>query len=236
MGQSVKQVWEVLTTRPILVLLVSLSALAGLYWLLAWRDDVNLAKARESEAKAILARNEQQKIEEQARLERAAHEEERKQWQEQIASLSRSILTRNEATERRIAAAIAPKPAAEVSKDAEQTFGHKPTQTAQGFTVSVQEMQEFVALKIDRDRLDSNLKETTRQLDIERQTTSTLRADLERAVKSLEQANNVIDLQRQTIDAYKKAATKTKLRRALEFGGRAAMTAGLAYLGARAAQ
>ena len=53
-------------------------------------------------------------------------------------------------------------------------------------------------------------------------------------LKGIEQANNVIELQGKTIEAYKKAATKTRLRKVLEFGGRAGITIGLAYLGAKA--
>jgi hypothetical protein len=144
-------------------------------------------------------------------------------------------VARNTATERRIAEVLAPKPIEHVVREVREAFGKEPTQTAQGgFSVTIQEMQEFIALKLDRDRLGENLKETEKQLDLERQATATLRSDLERALKGIEQANNVIDLQGKTIDAYKKAATKTKMRKILEFGGRAGLTIGLAYLGAKA--
>lgn len=223
-----------LRIKPVLILIASLCVLVGLYWFLAYRDDINLAKAQEAEAKAAQALIDKQKSDEQARLEREAHELERQQWQEQQAALTRSVLARNQVTERRIAEALKPKSSEEVGKEAQEAFGKAPVQTAQGFTVTVQEMQEFVALKLDRDRLAENLKETQKQLDLERQATATLRADLERSIKSLEQANSVIDLQSKTIDAYKKAATKTRLRKVLEFGGRAGITVALGYLGAKA--
>lgn len=220
--------------KPILIGIASLIVLALVYWLLAWQDDANLAKARESEAKAVLALADKEKADEAARLERAAHELERKQWQEQQAALTRSMLERNAATERRIVEALRPKTQEEVVKEAEKELGVSPRPTAQGFTVTVQEMQEFIALKLDRDRLAENLKETEKQLDLERQATATLRADLDRALKGIEQANNVIQLQTKTIDAYKVAATKTRLRKIMEFGGRAGITVALAYMGAKA--
>lgn len=220
--------------KPILIGLASILALAGIWRLLAYRDDQNLAKAREAEATAAKALADKAKSDEQARLEREAHEQERQQWQEQQAALTRSVLARNEATERRIAVALAPKPAEQVGREVQEAFGKAPTQTAQGFTVTVQEMQEFVALKLDRDRLTENLKETQKQLDLERQATATLRADLGRAMESIEQANMVIKDYQAAMDAYRKAATKTRLRKVLEFGGKASLTIGLAYLGAKA--
>lgn len=220
--------------KPILIGIASLCVLVLVYWLLAWRDEVNLQKAHEAEARAVAALEEKAKADESARLEREAHELERKQWQEQQAALMRSVVARNAATERRIADALKPKTQDEVGKEAEKELGIAPVPAPQGFTVSVQEMQQLIATKLDRDRLAENLKETEKQLDLERQATATLRADLDRALKGIEQANNVIDLQGKTIEAYKKAATKTKLRKVLEFGGRAGITIGLAYLGAKA--
>lgn len=227
---------NLITKKPILIAIASLAVLVCLYWILAYRDEINLAKAKEAEAKASAALAEKEKAEEVARLERQAHEEERKQWQAQQAELTRSMLARNAATERRIAEALKPKTTEEVGKEAKDTLGITPTPTATGFSVTVQEMQEFVALKLDRDRLTENLKETQKQLDIERQTTATLRADLGKAIAGLEQSNQVIKDYQTAMAAYKKAATKTRLRKALEFGGRAGITIGLAYLGARAAR
>lgn len=221
-------------TKPILIGIASICVLGVVYWVLAWRDDVNLARAKEMQLRADQALSDKQKSDEQARQEREAHEEERKQWQEQQTALTRNLLARNAETERRIAAALAPKPAEQVKTEAEQAFGKPAVQTPQGFTVSVEQMQEFVALKLDRDRLSENLKETQKQLDIERQGTATLRADLERSIKSLDQANKVIVDYQAAMAAYRKAATKTKLRKILEFSGRAGITVGLAYLGAKA--
>lgn len=221
--------------KPLLICIGSLVALATLYWVLAYRDDLNLAKAQQAEATAVAALAEKVKVEEAARLEREAHAEERKQWAERQAELMRSVVARNTATERRIAEVLAPKPIEHVVREVREAFGKEPTQTAQGgFSVTIQEMQEFIALKLDRDRLAENLKETDKQLDLERQATATLRADLDRALKGLEQANGVIKDYQTAMEAYRKAATKTRMRKVLEFGGRAGLTIGLAYLGAKA--
>ena len=227
---------EGLMTKRVMLVIGSLAALAAIYWLLAYRDDLNLAKAQEAEARAVQALIAKEKTDEAAKLERQAHEEERKAWQEQQAALTRSVLARNEATERRIALALVPKPIEQVGKEVRALFGTSPPQTASGFSITVQEMQEFVALKLDRDRLAENLKETQKQLDLERQATATLSSDLNRALNGLEQANVVIKDYQTAMEAYRKAATKTRLRKVLEFGGRAGITVALGYLGSRAAR
>ena len=102
--------------------------------------------------------------------------------------------------------------------------------------ITVAEMQEFVAVKLDRDRLAENLKETEKQLALERQAVTTLKVDLATAVASLNQANRVIGDYQTAMDAYKKAAKKSGLRRAVEVGGKIGLSFALGYLGAKAAQ
>jgi len=223
-------------TKRVMLVIGSLAALAAVYWLLAYRDDLNLAKAKEAEARAVQALEAKDKADAAARLEREAHAEERKQWAEQQAVFARTVAARNQTTDRLIAAALAPKTVEQVGKEAKETLGITTAPTATGFSITVQEMQEFVALKLDRDRLSENLKETQKQLDIERQATATLNSDLNRALKGLEQANVVIKDYQTAMEAYRKAATKTRLQKILEFGGRAGITVALGYLGSRAAR
>lgn len=224
--------------KPVLIGIASLAVLVLVYWLLAWRDEVNLQKAQAAEAVAAAALAEKAKAEESARLEREAHELERKQWQEQQAALMRSVVARNQTVDRVIGELRAPsRPVEQIIKDSEQQLGMTPVvhpDNPKSFSLSQEQFQELIAIKVDRDRLFENLKSTEQQLDLERQSTATLKADLDRALKGIQDANNVIELQGKTIEAYKKAATKTRLRKVLEFGGRAGITIGLAYLGAKA--
>lgn len=208
----------------------------GAYSILGLWEAKYLAEAEEKERRANSALVDKQRAEESARAEREAHEAERKEWAERQAALARSILARNEATERRITAALAPKTSEQVGKEAKETLGITPTPTATGFSITVQEMQEFVALRLDRDRLKENLADREAQLEAERQTVRTLQADLDRAIKSLEQSNKVIADYQVAMEAYKAVAKKSKWRKGLEIGGRVGLMVAAGYLGARVAQ
>src|SRR5262245_7324525 len=149
--------------KPIAIGLGILTVGFFLWWILGLWESKYLAEAKAKEDAAAQALAEKDKAEAAAKLEREAHEEERKQWAEQQAAFARSVAARNQQTDRLIAAAMAPKSSEDVGKEAEKELGIKPTATPTGFQISVQEMQEFVALKLDRDRLAANLKETERQ-------------------------------------------------------------------------
>jgi flagellar biosynthesis GTPase FlhF len=186
---------------------------AWLYVSDAEREARDLAIAEEREKQAQVQDAERQKLEAAAKAERDQHEAERLQWAEQQAALARSLAARNQSVDKLIAAALTPKTQAQIADDAKQTLGIAPPVLEGGFKLSLAEMQAYVGLKLDRDRLAENLKETTLQLELERQSNATLRADLDKAVKTIEMANRTISDYQTAMDAYKKVAKRSKWRK-----------------------
>jgi len=179
--------------------------------------------------------------EDEAKKLQKEHEQERAEWASQQLALSRSVLATNQATERRIAEALKPKTPEQVGKEAKEVLGISPPVQNGMFTVTVAEMQAQIAIKLDRDRLADNLRDTEKQLEFERQTSATLRSDLDRANKTNELSNQTLDLANKTVAQYKEAmeryekvARKGKLRRVAEFSGKVGIMAGVAVLAAKA--
>lgn len=179
----------------------------------AERTARDLAIAEEREKQAQVQDAERQKLEAAAKAERDQHEAERLQWAEQQAALARSLAARNQSVDKLITAALTPKTQAQIADDAKQTLGIAPPVLEGGFKLSLAEMQAYVGLKLDRDRLAENLKETTLQLELERQSSTTLRADLEKAVRTIEMADHTIRDYQTALGAYKKIAKRGKWRK-----------------------
>jgi chromosome segregation ATPase len=203
------------------------AGLGGLLLLGAWlwvsaveREARDLAIAEEREKQAQVQEAERHKLEAAAKAEREQHEAERTQWAEQQAALARSLAARNQSVDKLIAEALAPKTAEQVSDDARKILGLTPPVADGGFKLTIAEMQDYVALKLDRDRLAENLKETNHQLDLERQASATLRADLDKAVQTIEMANHSITDYQAAMDAYKKVAKRGKWRKLGSVAGR----------------
>jgi len=208
----------------------------GLYVFEAQREAKDLAIAEERERQAQVQEAERQKLEEAAQAERDEHEAERAQWSEQQATLARSLAARNQSVDKLIAAALAPKTQDQVAEDAKKVLGLTPPAADGGFKLSLTEMQDYVALKIDRDRLAENLKETESQLAIERQAAVSLRVDLDKVVELIKQANRSIDEYQTAMEAYKKAAKRSKWRKIFDTSKTVGLTFATAYIATRIAR
>jgi len=209
---------------------------AWLYVSYAEQEARYLAIAEERERQAQVQEAERQKLEAAAKAERDQHEAERAQWAEQQASLARSLAARNQSVDNLIAAALAPKTQEQVADDAKKVLGLAAPAADGGFKLTLTEMQDYVALKLDRDRLAENLKETERQLVIERQASVSLRADLDKVIELIKQANRSIDEYQTAMEAYKKVAKRSKWRKILNTGKTVGLTFATAYLATRLAR
>ncbi len=205
-------------------------------------EQAKAAKAKDAQVSALL--EETKKLQEEAKAEREKNDSDRAIWAEQTAALNRSMLARNQSSDRAIAAALAPKPIGQVADEAKTILGPTaPTVQDGSFRLTAEQMQQFLAMKIDRDRLADNLKETLGNLDIERKTTATLRSDLDRAIKGIEDANLRTEEQRllkedwkQVAESYKKAAKKGFWRKTADVTGKVGLAFGAAFIAAKVAQ
>lgn len=201
-----------------------------------------VAKEKEAEISALLEQT--KKAQEEARAEREKNDADRAIWAEQQAALTRSVLARNQASDRAIAATLAPKPIQEVADEAKTILGPTAPVVQDGsFRLTSEQMQQFLAMKIDRDRLAENVKETLNQLEIERKATATLRLDLDRAIKAIDDANQRTEDQRllkedwiKVAESYRKVAKKGFWRKTGEISGRVGLAFGAALIAAKVAQ
>lgn len=204
--------------------------------LLATADEqARVAKEKDDKVTELLEQT--KKLQEEAKAEREKNDADRQAWAEQQAALTRSILATNQAAERRRAEALRPKTQEEVAKDAKETLGISPPVQDGGFKLSVKELQEYVALKIEASRCAENEKRAQQQSELDKQTISTLRSDLDRAIKGIDDANQRTEDMRLSRDAwkeaaqsYKKVAKKGFWRKTADVGGKVGLAFGAALI------
>lgn len=154
---------------------------------------------------------------------------------ERVAALLRSQVLRNQNADKKIYEIKAPKPVEDIAKDAQANLGISPPISNGVFQITAVQLQELIAVKVDRDRLTENVKDLMRQLELERQSSSSLRADLDRAIKSIADANARTEDQRllkeewkANAEQFRNVAKKTGWQKALAVGqevGKIALTA-----------
>lgn len=225
----------------------SILAALALWWLLAWRDDVNLKKADDLKAQAEESRKaaqeataEVRRVVEESKREREANEADRQRRDEQVQALVRSMAARDAAADRRVAAVLATKTPEQVSQNAKDVLGIQAPIIDGKALVTLSELNDAIATRIDRDRLAENKKELEETLQKERENVASLKSDLAKAIEAINKQNevdrqkdNTIALQSKTIEAYEKVAKKSRLRKTLEFSGRTGIALAFGYLGAK---
>ncbi len=190
-----------MSALQLVVGLLVLMGLGGLYLHTMQSYQRVLGKAEEREA-AYMARFE--RLEEKWAADRTRIEELTKNQ----AQAQTRIVYRDREADKRVAEVLAPsRPAEQVRQDLQSAYSFGPL-TVEGnlFTFDTPQVQQFVATKVDRDRLAENLKDTQGQLHDEQEKVNILEANLGEAQGSLKEAQGVID-------GYKKAAKKSKWQR-----------------------
>lgn len=147
--------------------------------------------------------------------------------------ISKKITATNTAADTRIAEIIQPGRAIEVIKrDVQDNLQLNPEILNDGLIFTPQQAQALVALKINSDRLESNIKSVQEQLSIEQNKTKELSSNLAQAIAALNQSTkNIADLSsalvasQNAMDAYKKASKKTKWQIFKDVGKQVAITA-----------
>jgi chromosome segregation ATPase len=224
--------------RPKTYLIIAASLLGSIifwYVLHSWTEaELKLAEQKEQHDKEIAATNEQhEKVRE---AEREANAQAIAASNELIEKLSKTMAARDAESAKLRSLVLAPKTAAETAKDAKDTLGFAPqVQLDNSFRLTQEQMQSLLAMKVDVDQLKQDKKDLQEQLEATHDTIARLNADVEGYKESMREKDQLIASQRETIEAYKRVAKKTKLRRTLEFTGRIGLTAATAYLAAKAA-
>lgn len=194
----------------------------------------NLALAAEHEKMAVELDKAKAQFQADIQKERDDHEKIRAEQDAKILALTLNITKRNTNTDKAIANIKTPKTAVEVAKDTKEVLGVEPViTTSQTLAFTLQQTQDILALRLDRDRLQGNLIDTQAQLSVKDKQIATLLEDQHKLVESLTQANETIKQYQIAMQDYKKAAKKSFLQKVGGFVrtmGEVALAAGIVGL------
>ena len=156
-----------------------------------------------------------------------ASEQTRQQNAAKVEVITREIQTRDTTADAAIKQVTQPDATLQqVAQDSETYLNAKPILkldvNALAFTPS--QVQGFIATKIDRDRLDGDLKSTQAEVALHKQNEATYQADLTAAKVSLDSCQK-------TVTGYEKAAKRGKWRKFFDNAEKAAIFAGGLYIG-----
>jgi uncharacterized protein YlxW (UPF0749 family) len=188
----------------------------------SWKLDLKDAEAKDKDAKIAEV---QKKAEEQQRVqsekERAAQLQESMRTVASLIAQQNAIvkrsLERDTRTQAQITEVSAPnRPVEQIANDSADVLGAKPQILPAGLLYTPAEVQQFVATRLDRDRLAAKVKDVSDELGKEQQKTAQFSQDLDRCNQAVETANQMVkDYQaliaekNEAIAAYKKAAIKS---------------------------
>lgn len=144
---------------------------------------------------------------------------------QQKAQIQTQIVTRNAQADAKIKEVTQPqRPPEVVQADFTDAYGFKAQLTNGQFVLDIDAIQQIVATKVDRDRLDFALKSTQQQL-------TTTETSLAIVSKSLEDTKGLLKEANATIDGYKKAANKSKFMKFLGGVEKVGLVVGGIWLG-----
>lgn len=178
------------------------------------RDAKNLAIAEEKEKVAAELAEANRKRDE----EKAAEREQTAKLLEANADLARrlqeTVAQSNARAVRDRAAVLAPKSTEQVVKDTITQMGITPKVEADNrLSITREELQAFLALKVDVDRLTRNSEAHESQIRVLEDTNRRLIEQKQGYEESLREKDTVIAKQQEAIAAYAKVAKRGKLRR-----------------------
>ena len=191
--------------------------LIGGFWL--WmaareRDAKNLAVAEERERHSDELLAADRKREDERRIERENTAKLIEANIEMGARLERIIAASNSAAAQLRATLLAPKPVEQVVKDSQEHLGVTPRPEADDrISVTKEEFQALIAMKVEVERLTRNDTERERQVRLLEDTNRRLLDQQKGYEESLRSKDVVIAAQLETIAAYEKAAKKSGWRK-----------------------
>jgi chromosome segregation ATPase len=198
----------------LVVLIIAVVLVGGTYWVTSgyegYKKAIEIAALQEAHAKQTEDLYNKFKTQFDSDLQRS--KEELQALIDKQKSIGQNIVKRNVATQTKIQQVTAKDRTVEqVKKDVEDNLLITPvlSTTNSDFIFSLAQTQQIVALKINSDRLEQNIKDIQNQLTLEQEKTARLQQDLSTAITALNQATTVINDYKDTVAAYKKAAKKS---------------------------
>lgn len=179
----------------------------GIYSIVKRAKDLAIAEERDRTAKIHQAETDRLKAEHVAQ--EAAIAKRFKELTEQMAKRADAIAKRNPKTDEKIEKVRSQKPIEDVAQDVKDILGFEPRITGpQTLESNIQHVQEWVALKLDRDRLSDNLIDTKEQLQLETERRELVEKDLASTKAQLSRTEQQSDDWREVAMSYKKVAKK----------------------------
>lgn len=146
-------------------------------------------------------------------------------------------IKRNVKIDKAIGAVTAPKPAHQVAQDVKDILGIEPSIGGEDtLSYTAAQVQSWVALKLDRDRLSENLADTLEQLRNKEQEVALLEKDNQYKTEALLKTEQQAKDWRDVALSYKTVAKKSGFKKFLSFGktvGQIGLTALIVGLVAR---
>lgn len=145
---------------------------------------------------------------------------------QQTATL-KQIQDRTNKLNEQVRGVLADKDLEKVAEDAKNLLELEPEVTANGrVSFSKSDTQLIIALKLDYQKLTSELDDTKSLLAKEQEKTGKLTVELANAVKAIEDSNKLLMDYKVVLDSYKNAARKSKWQRVKDAGKQVAIIGG----------
>lgn len=120
-----------------------------------------------------------------------------------------------------------------VIEDSKKFLEIEPQIIENKLVVPKEQVQAFIALKIDHERLQRELEKTKEQLLLEKQINTNLNNELTKSIEIIESTNKTMKEVKEVLEAYKTTAKKSKWRIIKDYTKQAAVIGISAYIGSK---
>jgi predicted nucleic acid-binding Zn-ribbon protein len=209
---------------------ILLGAIIFVYNLIAYERELAIAKEKESQAKVLQAvvEESQKKFDEYVKQ----SQEQIQEMGRQQAALAQAAVLRQQAYQGKVETVQRATSTEDIIKQMSEFLKIKATDAGGGnVTMPALQAQGFVILQLENQKLKDDITDLRNQFAIEQRKTSSLQEQLDRAMVQISETRKLADEWKTVAESYKKAAVKSKWKRAVEIAVPVGLSFAAAYAG-----